>query len=97
MDNRSKIRFIYTALIFKDGTYRSPLFCSNNGICLYSYRDMGIRDNRRKKKCVCMTTGRAINTCYCKDKNFIMELNLTFVRTIESKTARKPASAGNLV
>lgn len=44
-----------------------------------------------------MTAGRTKHTCNRKDKNMILKLYPAFVRAIENETARKAASAGDLV
>ena len=45
---------------------------------------------------MCMSASRATNPCHGKDKNFIRELHLTLVRTVEQKRAREPACARDL-
>lgn len=44
-----------------------------------------------------MTTGRATNSDYSKNKDFIMELYLTFVGTVKNKRTGEPASTRKLV
>ena len=96
-DNGTEIGLIYKTLFFQDGAEWSSLLQGRNGIGLDGCRYLGIRDHGGKKKCVCMTTGRAINAGNRKDKDMIPELYPAFVRTIKNKTAGKTASTGNLV
>ena len=44
-----------------------------------------------------MTAGRTINTGYGKDKDLIIKLDLTFIRTIKDKTAEMTAGTGDMV
>lgn len=44
-----------------------------------------------------MTTGRTTYSYYSKNNDFILELYLAFIRTIENERARVPTSTGNLV
>ena len=73
-DNGTEIGLIYKTLFFQDGAEWSSLLHGRNGIGLDGCRYLGIRDHGGKKKCVCMTTGRAINAGNRKDKDMIPEL-----------------------
>ena len=96
-DNGPEIRFIHTALTIQNPNNRKPIFQSSDRIDLYCCRYLGIRHNRGKKKGVGMTTDRTTHSCYSKNNDFILELNLAFIRTIKNERARESTSAGNLV
>lgn len=89
--------FVNKGLGSEDLTVAGFLFIAQGNGSLYGKRDLGIRDNRRKKERMGMSTGIAENPCNAKRDDLVSHPDFTEVSTIPDQGAGVSAGAGDLV
>lgn len=95
-DGRNRI-FINKGLPSKNLTITGSLFIAFSNSSLYRKRDLGIRDNGRKKKRMGMPAGRAENTCNAKKDDLVSHPDFTEVRAIPDQRSSMSTGTGDLV
>lgn len=68
-----------------------------NGSHLCVQRNLGIRNQRRKKKCMSVATCCAIDTNYSQCDYFLLQLDVSFIVTITNQASGMPTGTRNKV